>query len=101
MGGIMVDNSKTGTILGVLSILPVLVSIIAFFILRGPNANVYLIIAIFGILSIIGIVLAVISAWMSKRRISKLIIGLVGLSANVAVLAAAYLLLLAMGISEV
>lgn len=94
------NKSKTGTILGVLSILPVLVSVIVFLILRGPNANAYLIITIFGILSIIGIVLAAISAWMSKRHISKLIIGLVGLTANIAVLAVAYLLLLAMGISE-
>ena len=40
------------------------------------------------------------SLWMSKGRISKLLIGLVGLIANLAVLAFAFLLLLAMGIGE-
>lgn len=99
-GGIILNKSKTGTILGILSILPVIVSIIVFLKLRGPNADVYFIITIFSILSIIGIILAVISSWMSKRRISKLLIGLVGLTANLAVLVVAFLLLLAMGIGE-
>ena len=96
------NKSKMSTILGALSILPVIVSSIAFFALRGPNADVYLIINIFGISSIIGIILAVISIFMSisTRLIRKLLFGLVGLSANVFVLFLAFLLLLAMGIGE-
>ncbi|MGE7023049.1 hypothetical protein [Solibacillus cecembensis] len=96
------NKGKVSTILGALSILPVIVSSIVFFALRGPNADVYLIIIIFGILSIIGIILAIISIFMSisSRLIRKLLFGLVGLSANVFVLFLAFLLLLAMGIGE-
>ena len=94
------NKSKAGTTLGVLSILSVIVSIIFFYIVRGPNSDIYFAIAIFSGLSIIGIILAVMSLWMSKGRISKLLIGLVGLIANLAVLAFAFLLLLAMGIGE-
>ncbi|MBD8031966.1 hypothetical protein H9632_02715 [Solibacillus sp. Sa1YVA6] len=96
----MLNKSKVTTILGILSILPVIVSIIFFYTERGPNADIYLLITIYSILSIIGIILAVISSWMSKGRISKLLIGLIGLIANLAVLFFAFLLLLAMGISE-
>ena len=94
------DKSKAGIVLGILSILPVIVSIIFFYTQRGQNADIYLGITIFSVLSIIGIILAAISLWMSKRRISKLLIGLVGLIANLAVLVIAFLLLLAMGIGE-
>lgn len=94
------DKSKVGATLGFLSILPVIVSTIFFYTERGPNADIYLIINIFSVLSIIGIILAVISLRMSKGRIIKLLIGLVGLVANLAVLVVAFLLLLAMGIGE-
>lgn len=101
MGGVLILNkSKVATILGILSILPVIVCIIFFYTERGPNADIYLVITIYSVLSIIGIILAVISSWMSKGRISKLLIGLIGLIANLAVLFFAFLLLLAMGISE-
>ena len=99
-GVLILNESKVGTILGILSILPVIVSIIFFYTERGPNADIYLGITIFSILSIIGIILAAISSWMSKGRISKLLIGLIGLIANLAVLVFAFLLLLAMGIGE-
>ena len=95
----ILNKSKVVTILGFLSIFPVIVSIIVFLNLRGPNSDIYFIITIFSILSIIGIILAVISSVMSKRRITGLI-GLIGLIANLIVLACAFLLLLAMGISE-
>lgn len=94
------NKSKVETTLGGLSILSVIVSIIFFYTVRGPNSNIYFGITIFSVLSIIGIILAVMSLWMSKGRISKLLIGLVGLIANLAVLAFAFLLLLAMGIGE-
>ena len=96
----MLNKSKVGTILGFLSILPAIVSIIFFYTERGPKADIYLIINTFSVLGIIGIILAAISLWMSKGRISKLLIGLVGLIANSAVLVVAFLLLLAMGIGE-
>ena len=96
----MLDKSKLGIALGFLSILPVIVSTIFFYTERGPNADIYFIITIFSVLSVIGIILAVMSLWMAKGRISKLLIGSVGLIANVAVLAVAFLLLLAMGIGE-
>jgi uncharacterized membrane protein HdeD (DUF308 family) len=94
------NKSKVGTTLGFLSILPAIVSVIFYYTERGPNADIYLIINISGVLSIIGIILSVISLWMSKGRISKLLIGLIGLIANLVILVLAFLLLLAMGISE-
>lgn len=99
-GGIIFDKSKMGINLGALSILSVIVSIVIFYIERGPNADVYFVITTYSILSISGIILAAISLWLSKRHISRLLIGLVGLTGNLAVLVFAFLLLLAMGISE-
>ena len=96
----MLDKSKLGTALGILSILSVLVSTIFFYIERGPNADIYLGITVFSVLSVIGIILGVVSLWMVKGHKIKSLIGSVGVIANVAVLAVAYLLLLAMGISE-
>ncbi|WP_397539201.1 hypothetical protein [Rummeliibacillus pycnus] len=90
------DKRKVGNILGVTSLLPVIISIIVFYALRGPNADAYFGITIFSTLSIIGIFLAILSWVMSKQRI-PLIIGLLG---NAFVLASAFLLLLAMGIGE-
>jgi len=97
---VILNKRKKGTIFGVLSILPVIVSIIFFYTARGPNADIYFAITIFSVLSIIGTILAVISLWMSKGRIRQLLIGFIGLFANLAVLVFAFLLLLAMGIGE-
>ena len=96
----MLDKSKWGTALGMLSILSAIVSSILFYTKRGPNADIYFIITIFSVLSTIGIILAVMSLWMSKGHKSKSLIGSTGVIANIAVLVVAYLLLLAMGISE-
>ena len=90
------DKRKVGNILGITSILSVIISIIVFYAQRGPNADIYFIIIIFGVLSIIGILFAIFS-WKMSKRLILLIVGLIG---NVFVLAAAFLLLLAMGISE-
>ena len=95
-GGIRMKKKKLGYILGVSSILSVMISIIIFFIMRGPNVDIYAVIIIYSILSIIGIVFSILSLLMSKR-ILLFMIGLVG---NVVVLGMAFLLLLAMGISE-
>ena len=100
MEGLSLNKSKLGTILGMLSILPVIISIIYFYMERGPNADIYLVITIYSILSIIGLILAALSIWMAKRQFSKLLVGLVGLIANLAVLVIAFLLSLAMGIGE-
>ncbi|WP_431026734.1 hypothetical protein [Lysinibacillus sp. LZ02] len=71
------NNRKVGSILGFTSILLVIISIIVFYALRGPNADVYLISTIFSMLSIFGILFAVVSWWMSKRLV-LLIVGLLG-----------------------
>ncbi|MFD1172814.1 hypothetical protein [Oceanobacillus picturae] len=79
-------------VLGTLSILTVLISIIFFLIIRGPNANLTLGISVFTILSVLGIIFAIAS--------KKLWFIITGIILNGAVLVFAYFLLLAMGISE-
>jgi len=100
LGGIYLNKGKVGVTLGVFSQLPVIVSIIYFFSVRGPEADIYRIITVLTVLSFIGLITAGFSSWISKGRMSKLLIGLIGIIANLAVLAVAFLLLLAMGISE-
>ena len=94
------NKSKTGVILGALSLLPVLVSITAFMLLRGPNAKPSPGIPIYLISSLTGIILGATSLWLTKPNKIKLLIGIVGVLANVFILACAFLLLLAYGISE-
>lgn len=76
---------------GIFSLLTVAASIISFFILRGPNADLPLAIIILGSLSLLGIIFAVIS----KRWLS----GVIGVLLNGAVLVCVYFLLLAYGIA--
>ncbi|GAB6464167.1 hypothetical protein bcgnr5371_23620 [Bacillus cereus] len=72
------------------SCLMFLASIVSFFILRGPNANLTLIISILGILSLLGIIFAISSKnWL---------FGIVGTALNGIILVVAYFLLLAKGI---
>ncbi|TXR99107.1 hypothetical protein DN390_15170 [Bacillus sp. SH7-1] len=72
------------------SCLMFLASICSFFILRGPNANLTLIISILGILSLIGILFAIASKnWL---------FGIVGTVLNGIILVVTYFLLLAKGI---
>ena len=97
---ITIIPSGVGIILGVSSLLPVIVSIIFFLTERGPNADIYLVITVFSILSIIGIILSIVSTVLSKRRKSGVIFGLIGLTGNLAVLIFAFLLIIAMGIGE-
>ncbi|GEC83324.1 hypothetical protein [Lysinibacillus sphaericus] len=79
-------------ILGVLSVLTVAISIIFFFIIRGPNANLTLGINVFTVLSVLGIIFAILS-----KKLSFIITGIL---LNGAVLVFVYFLLLAVGISE-
>lgn len=79
-------------ILGVLSVLTVAISIIFFFIIRGPNANLTLGINVFIVLSVLGIIFAILS--------KKLWFIITGILLNGAVLVFVYFLLLAVGISE-
>ncbi|RST75579.1 hypothetical protein D4T97_008385 [Siminovitchia acidinfaciens] len=88
----MLNKKKTKNILGALSILTVLISIIFFFVIRGPNANLTLIISVFTVLSGLGVIFAIIS--------KKLWFIITGIILNGAVLVLAYFLLLAFGISE-
>lgn len=77
---------------GGISILMSILSVLALFVLRGPNANGHLIIAIFSFFSGIGITLAILS--------KKLIAVTLGLILNGGVLVYTYILLIAFGISE-
>lgn len=79
-------------ILGTLSLLTVLMSIIFFFIIRGPNANLTLGISVFTVLSALGIIFAI-----TSKKMWFIIMGII---LNGAVLVFAYFLLLAIGISE-
>ena len=75
---------------GYLSILMVVISTLTFFILRGPNADLSIIIVILGTLSSLGILFALISKkWLS---------GTIGVLLNAFVLVFVYFLLLAKGI---
>lgn len=76
---------------GALSIAMVLFSILMFFILRGPNANLTLVITILGSLSLLGIIFAVIS--------KRWLYGVIGVLSNGMVLVFVYFLLLAKGIA--
>ncbi|WP_342543752.1 hypothetical protein MHH33_09235 [Paenisporosarcina sp. FSL H8-0542] len=67
-------------------------SIIAFYILRGPNADIYVGIKIFSVLSIIGIVFA----FISGNKLWFFIGGIL----NICMLVFTFFLLLAMGIGE-
>ncbi|HDR8184306.1 TPA: hypothetical protein QC116_003752 [Bacillus thuringiensis] len=76
--------------LGTFSFLTFIASICSFFILRGPNANLTLIIAILVILSLLGIIFAIASkTWLFK---------IVGTALNGVILVFVYFLLLAKGI---
>ncbi|WP_150285054.1 hypothetical protein [Rummeliibacillus sp. TYF-LIM-RU47] len=90
------DKKSVGKILSFTSLVPVIVSIIIFFKLRGPDADIYMGITIFSVLSITGITLAIVSWILSKKSIPFSIVGLLG---NAFVLIGAFLLILAMGIS--
>ncbi|RDY71123.1 hypothetical protein ACJA3J_07310 [Halobacillus sp. SY10] len=70
----------------------VIVNFILFLLLRGPNVNLPLVVAVESSLSIIGIVCAVLS--------KKIIAGTAGFVLNGGVLIVMGFLLLAMGISE-
>ncbi|MGN4717855.1 hypothetical protein ACTFQ7_18755 [Bacillus cereus group sp. MYBK226-2] len=72
------------------SCLMFLASICSFFILRGPNANLTLVISILGILSLLGIIFAIESKnWL---------FGIIGTVLNGLILVVVYFLLLAKGI---
>lgn len=75
---------------GVYSILMVLLSILTFFILKGPDADLTIGVFVFGILSLLGILFAV----MSKKWLA----GIIGVLSNGVVFVFALLLLLAKGI---
>lgn len=87
---------RVGDILSVTSLLPAIISVIFFFIKRGPDFDIYFGITLFSVLSIIGIIFAVVSLVLSKKRI----FGWIGLITNVLILVCAFFLQLAMGIGE-
>ncbi|MBM7702374.1 hypothetical protein [Metabacillus iocasae] len=75
---------------GILSFLTFSASVLFFFAFRGPNANLSLGILVFGALSLLGILFAI----LSKRWVTGIIGGLL----NGLILVFTYLLLLAKGI---
>ncbi|MGM9928367.1 MAG: hypothetical protein ACI35P_10515 [Bacillus sp. (in: firmicutes)] len=77
---------------GVLSFLTALVSLIIFLVARGPDAHLPFLAMVFGALSLIGILFAVLS--------QKLIYLIIGIILNGCVLIGAFLLLLSIGIGE-
>jgi len=91
-GGAVLNKEKAKNILGVLSIVAAVISVIFFFIMRGPNANLTMGISVFTVLSVLGIIFAIIS--------KKLWFVITGILLNGLVLVFAYFLLLAVGISE-
>jgi len=95
-GGFHLSKRNVGFLLGGLSILTAIMSAIFFYVRRGPNTDIYFVVLIYSILSVIGILLAILS-WLASKR---LILPIIGLLANGLVLGAAFLLLLAMGMSE-
>ena len=78
-------------VLGILSILTVVMSVVFFLIIRGPNADLTLAIRVLTVLSVMGILFAILS--------KKLWLMMTGILLNGAVLVVVYLLLLAVGIS--
>jgi hypothetical protein len=88
----ILSRKKSKNILGVLSLFTVAISIIFFFIIRGPNAELTLGISVFTVLSVLGIIFAI----LSKKRWFII----TGILLNGAVLVFVYFLLLALGISE-
>lgn len=77
---------------GILTFSTVIINILVFFIIRGPNANLYIPVIVFSILSIAGIVFAILS-----RKPLPLIAGII---LNGLVLVFTFFLLLALGIAE-
>lgn len=96
----MVFKKNIGIILGVLSIVPVIVSIITFYTLRGPNVGPNPGIPIFITLSIAGVLIGIVSFRLSYPNKMKLLIGIISVLANLFILVCAFLLLLAYGMSE-
>lgn len=91
-------NKKiVGNTLAIGSLVALVANIIVFFVMRGPNANTFLGLTIFGSLSIIGIALAVGSYLITKRNI---LVSLFGLLGNTFVLGGAFLLLISTGLGE-
>ena len=76
---------------GILSFVTVIISTFFFFISRGPNADITMIVIVFTVLSILGIIFAI----TSKR----LVFIIIGILLNAGVLIFTYFLLLAIGIS--
>ena len=77
---------------GLLSLLMFVFSMIALFIMRGPDGDIYLTIIILSVFSVIGLIFGALSKqlpWM-----------IVGIGLNLAPLVFALLLVFAMGISE-
>ncbi|WP_033541569.1 hypothetical protein [Planococcus sp. CAU13] len=77
---------------GLLSLLMFVISITAFFVMRGPDGEIYLTIVVLSTFSLTGLVFAA----LSKQLLWKVL----GIGVNMIPLIFAFLLLFAMGISE-
>lgn len=77
---------------GLLSLLMFVISVATFFLMRGPDGNIYLTIIVLSTLSVIGLLFAALS--------KQLLWMILGIGVNLIPLIFAFLLLFAMGISE-
>lgn len=77
---------------GLLSLLMFVISVTAFFVMRGPDGDIYLTILVLSTLSVIGLLFATFS--------KQLLWMIFGIAVNLIPLIVALLLLFAMGISE-
>lgn len=87
------NKRKAGIYVGILSIAIVIVNIMIFFIVRGPNVDLYALVLTYTILSVIGIILAI-TSFVISRRILLLAFAIIG---NGFVLVISYFLAIAVG----
>lgn len=90
------SKKSIGNFFGIVSVLTVIICAIIFFIQRGPDADAYFFIVTSVILSVTGLISAVLTLLIS-RNITLFITGLLG---NSVVLIFTFFLFLAMGIGE-
>lgn len=90
--------NKKGFVLGLLSFIPVVLFVIIYFVVRGPNVDLPFVITIYVWLAFAGIALAVSSLFVSKSK--WFVLNVVSIALNVGVVVVAALLMIAVGISE-
>jgi hypothetical protein len=98
----LAKNQKVGISLGIGSIVPVICSVILYYTMRGPNVDLPFVIKWHSIFGVVGLILAITSFIISRPPfISKIsLVNAVSIILNLLVLVIAFLLQMAVGISE-